>query len=86
MPLRMTRPCKSLVPAAGSRNASLMPFPVSLKREPIPLRFPNGLPMLDVLYLLGTAAFFALMLGYVNFCERLASPEDAGATNTEKRA
>ena len=63
-----------------------MPFQISLQRKLIPLRFPNGLPMLDVLYLLGTAAFFALMLGYVSFCERLASPEDAGATDTEKRA
>lgn len=63
-----------------------MPFQISLDRKPIPLRFPNRLPMLDVLYLLGTAAFFALMLGYVSFCERLASPHDAGATDTEKRA
>ena len=42
--------------------------------------------MLDILYLLGTVAFFALMLGYVRFCERLASPEAASATDTEKRA
>ena len=52
----------------------------------IHLRFPNGLPMLDVFYLLGTAAFFALMLGYVGFCERLAGPGDAIPVNTEKRA
>jgi hypothetical protein len=40
--------------------------------------------MADLLYLLGTAAFFALMLGYVAFCERLGrsaaeKDDDAGA-------
>ena len=36
--------------------------------------------MADLLYLLGTLAFFALMLGYVAFCERLgrsAAEQDA---------
>ena len=42
--------------------------------------------MLDLLYLLGTVAFFALMLGYVSFCERLASPANASAAEAEKRA
>ena len=40
--------------------------------------------MADLLYLLGTVAFFALMLGYVAFCERLGRPtadsdSDSGA-------
>lgn len=42
--------------------------------------------MLDLLYLLGTVAFFALMLGYVTFCERLAVPADASDADPEKRA
>lgn len=42
--------------------------------------------MLDMLYLLGTVAFFALMLGYVSFCERLAVPADTSGADSEKRA
>ena len=42
--------------------------------------------MLDVLYLLGTMAFFALMLGYVSFCERLRRVAVASDTDTERRA
>ncbi|MDB4898216.1 MAG: hypothetical protein JWN53_24 [Gemmatimonadetes bacterium] len=33
--------------------------------------------MLDLLYLLGTLGFFALMLAYVSFCERLGHSRDA---------
>ena len=38
--------------------------------------------MIDVLYLAGTVGFFALMLAYVAFCERLgraSASDDAGA-------
>ena len=42
--------------------------------------------MLDSLYLLGTVAFFALMLGYVSFCEHLAGAADSSAANTETRS
>lgn len=42
--------------------------------------------MLDLLYLLGTVAFFALMLGYASFCERLARPADASAAEAKTRA
>ena len=42
--------------------------------------------MLDLLYLLGTVAFFALMLAYVGFCERLVKPADANLAEAEKRA
>jgi hypothetical protein len=41
--------------------------------------------MLDILYLLGTVAFFALMLGYVSFCERLARSGDAKNAATDVR-
>jgi hypothetical protein len=35
--------------------------------------------MFDVIYLLGTIAFFALMLAYVSLCERLGrTAADAG--------
>lgn len=40
--------------------------------------------MLDLLYLTGTVAFSALMLGYVSFCEHLAGA--AGSAETEPRA
>lgn len=33
--------------------------------------------MNDMLYLLGTLAFFALMLGYVHACERLGAAAGA---------
>lgn len=33
--------------------------------------------MLDVLYVLGTIAFFALMVGYVRACESLGARRDA---------
>ena len=38
--------------------------------------------MIDLLYLAGTVAFFALMLAYVGFCERIgrAAAVDAGMT------
>ncbi len=41
--------------------------------------------MRDVLYLLGTIAFFGLMLGYVEFCERLGRPAEASDKNSETR-
>jgi hypothetical protein len=37
--------------------------------------------MLDLAYVAGTLAFFALMLGYVSFCARLGKPE-SGAGDT----
>jgi hypothetical protein len=33
--------------------------------------------MLDVLYVLGTIAFFALMVGYVRACQSLGARRDA---------
>lgn len=30
--------------------------------------------MLDLVYVLGTVAFFGLMLGYIRFCERIGAP------------
>lgn len=42
--------------------------------------------MLDLLYVTGTITFFALMLGYVRFCERLAGPDNSTSASTEKRA
>lgn len=33
--------------------------------------------MTDLLYLAGTVAFFALMLGYTAFCDRLGRASDA---------
>jgi hypothetical protein len=33
--------------------------------------------MIDALYIAGTFAFFALMLGYVAFCDRLGRTSDA---------
>jgi hypothetical protein len=41
--------------------------------------------MYDVLYVVGTIAFFALMLAYVAGCERLGSSPDAGASSSETR-
>jgi hypothetical protein len=38
--------------------------------------------MLDLLYVLGTVAFFALMLAYLKGCERLGTDE----TNEESRS
>lgn len=41
--------------------------------------------MIDVLYLLGTVAFFALMLAYVSFCEQLGRSNDATDAAPEAR-
>jgi len=41
--------------------------------------------MLDVIYLLGTVAFFALMLAYVSFCERLGRSNETVAPVSELR-
>jgi hypothetical protein len=41
--------------------------------------------MLDLIYILGTIAFFALMLAYVAGCERLGKTPD-GETVSEKRS
>jgi hypothetical protein len=41
--------------------------------------------MLDLLYILGTIGFFALMLAYVSFCERIGRSDDAKATTSETR-
>ncbi len=38
--------------------------------------------MHDLVYLLGTVAFFALMLGYIRFCERIGAPAADSATET----
>ncbi len=41
--------------------------------------------MLDILYVIGTLAFFALMLVYVVGCERLGRPHEATAVSGEAR-
>ena len=41
--------------------------------------------MIDLFYLAGTVAFFALMLAYVAGCERLGRLPDAEAAATEPR-
>jgi hypothetical protein len=41
--------------------------------------------MPDVLYLLGTLAFFALMLAYVAGCERLGQATDDTSLSSEPR-
>ncbi|MES2178847.1 MAG: hypothetical protein V4550_13380 [Gemmatimonadota bacterium] len=41
--------------------------------------------MIDLLYVLGTIGFFALMLAYVTFCERLARPEPVSDKSPEAR-
>jgi hypothetical protein len=41
--------------------------------------------MLDILYVIGTLAFFALMLAYVAGCERLGRPRDETADAREAR-
>jgi hypothetical protein len=41
--------------------------------------------MMDLLYFLGTVAFFGLMLGYVSFCERIGRSEEALALAPEQR-
>jgi hypothetical protein len=41
--------------------------------------------MYDVMYLLGSIAFFALMLAYVSGCERLGGSSAAGPTSSDGR-
>jgi hypothetical protein len=41
--------------------------------------------MYDVMYVLDSIAFFALMLAYVAGCERLGSTADAGASWSDAR-
>jgi hypothetical protein len=41
--------------------------------------------MLDILYILGTVAFFALMLAYVAGCERLGWASDGDVIAKEPR-
>ena len=41
--------------------------------------------MIDSLYVLGTLAFFALMLGYVRGCERLGRAADVGHARPGER-
>lgn len=41
--------------------------------------------MIDLAYVLGTVAFFALMLGYVTGCERLGRLPDADVDTKETR-
>lgn len=40
--------------------------------------------MLDILYIAGTFAFFALMLGYVAVCERLGRPAESDVTGKQQ--
>jgi hypothetical protein len=42
--------------------------------------------MADLLYLAGTVAFFALMSGYVAFCERLGRSSDASTATGDTRS
>jgi hypothetical protein len=41
--------------------------------------------MIDLLYVVGTVAFFGLMLGYVAFCERIGQRDEAEALAPESR-
>jgi hypothetical protein len=41
--------------------------------------------MVDVLYVIGTVAFFGLMLGYVSFCERIGKSSDVDVAPPEAR-
>jgi hypothetical protein len=41
--------------------------------------------MIDILYIAGTVAFFALMLAYVAGCERLGRSSDAATDTRETR-
>jgi hypothetical protein len=41
--------------------------------------------MTDTLYLLGTVGFFALMLAYISFCERLGRSTDDQSAGTGGR-
>ena len=41
--------------------------------------------MRDLLYILGTVAFFGLMLGYVSFCARIGRSDEAKAMAPETR-
>lgn len=42
-------------------------------------------PMTDILYILGTLAFFALMLAYVAGCARLGQVRDDTSFSSERR-
>jgi hypothetical protein len=42
--------------------------------------------MIDILYVLGTLAFFALMLAYVAGCARLGQATDDGTSSGEPRS
>lgn len=41
--------------------------------------------MIDLLYIAGTFAFFALMLGYVSFCKRIGRADETPAGGVETR-
>lgn len=41
--------------------------------------------MTDILYLAGTVAFFALMLGYVAFCDRLGRAQAVKESDHDSR-
>lgn len=41
--------------------------------------------MLDVVYIVGTIAFFGLMLGYVSLCEKLGQSADESIAASESR-
>lgn len=41
--------------------------------------------MLDAIYIASTIGFFALMLAYVAFCDRLGRASDADTVTTETR-
>ena len=41
--------------------------------------------MLDLIYIAGTIAFFALMLAYVAFCERLGRIDSSADAGSERR-
>ena len=45
----------------------------------------KGIPMLDLVYLLATLAFFAAMLAYVRGCERLGRDESVSAEGGHER-
>ena len=42
--------------------------------------------MLDLLYILGTLAFFGLMLGYVSFCARIGNAGEEKVPTPETRS
>lgn len=58
---------------------------VSIPHEGLPPSHTSGTVMIDILYVLGTLGFFALMLAYVAGCARLGQAADDTAALGEPR-